>query len=458
MPMVAKLLRKKPLYTTDHQTLNRHLSTLDLIFMGIGAIIGAGVFVLTGIAAATKAGPAVVLSYLFAGIAAAFAALAYAELAAAIGGTGSAYGYAYTGFGEIIAWLIGWNLLLEYATSVATVAIGWSQYVMNLLTSININLPYAVTHNPFEGGKVNLLAMAIILLTAYLLALGVKQSARFNAAIVTIKLITIAMFIVVASHHFNSAYWQPFFPFGLNGVMHGAALVFFAYIGFDALSTAVEEAKYPERSVPVGILVALGVCTLIYIAVAGLLTGIVPYQILNVGSPVSAALLHVGEHMVAGMIAAGAIAGLTTVTLVMYYGLTRIILAIARDGLLPGYFAHLHQASSTPRRIIFISAVIISLVAGFSPLNHAAELVNIGTLAAFAFVCGGTAIMRITHPEMPRPFRMPCSPYLPIAGVICCIYLMLQLPPITWWRFLIWTIFGLLIYFFYGIQKSKLAK
>lgn len=456
--MLRNLFRKKAIgHIQQHSSLHRSLNLIDLTLMGIGAIIGAGVFVLTGIAAATKAGPAVVLSYALAGFASMFAALAYAELAASVGGTGSAYSYAYAGFGEFIAWVIGWNLLLEYIMSVGTVAIGWSGYVSNLFEAMHIHLPTALTKNPFEeGGVINLLAMLVILALTGLLCLGVRQSVKFNAVIVFIKLLTIAVFIAVASLNVNVDNWRNFLPFGWLGVMQGAALVFFAYIGFDALSTAVEEAVDPQRDVPIAIIASLVVCTLIYIVVSGLLTGIVPYTTLNVRSPVADALLQIGHQAVGGIIAAGAIAGLTTVMLVMFYGLTRIFLAMSRDGLVPLSIAKVNPTTHTPIRIILIMGVIISLIAGFAPIDRAAELVNIGTLAAFAFVCGGVIVFRWTHPDLPRPFRLPFSPVIPLLGVGFCIYLMLNLPLVTWWRFLIWTILGLIVYFTYSYRNSVL--
>jgi len=455
--MLAALLRKKPITPVHSETeLHRSLSAFDLTLMGIGAIIGAGVFVLTGIAAATKAGPAIVISYFIAGLASMFAALAYAELAASIGGSGSAYSYAYIGFGEFIAWIIGWNLLLEYIMSVGTVAIGWSGYVNNLFQAMNIYLPDAITKNPFEGGVINLLAVLIIFLLAVLLCVGVKQSARFNAAIVFIKLLTIAIFIAVASVNIDIKNWENFLPFGWSGVMQGAALVFFAYIGFDALSTTVEEAIEPQRSIPIGILLSLVICTTIYIVVAALLTAIVPYTILNVESPVADALLKIGYHSVAGIIAAGAIAGLTTVMLVVFYGLTRICLAMSRDGLLPVSIGNINSKTRTPITIILITATLIACIAGFVPIHKAAELVNIGTLAAFTFVCGGVIIFRATHPDLERPFKLPFSPYVPILGMIFCIYLMFNLSVDAWWRFGIWSVIGIVLYFAYGYRHSVL--
>jgi APA family basic amino acid/polyamine antiporter len=425
--------------------------------MGIGAIIGAGVFVLTGVAAATSAGPAIIFSYLIAGFASLFAALAYAELATSIGGAGSAYSYAYASFGELVAWIIGWDLLLEYAMSVATVAIGWSGYVDNFFAAIHLPLPFALTHNPFEGGLLNLPALLIIFTLAILLCIGVKQSARFNAAIVFIKLLTIAVFITVAVQQVDLANWTVFLPFGWSGVIHGAALVFFAYIGFDALSTAVEETIDPQRNAPIGILASLVICTLIYIVVAGLLTSIVPYTTLNVPSPVADALLHLGHHTAAAIVAAGAVAGLTTVMLVMYYGLTRIILAMSRDGLLPGYIACIHPNTCTPIRIIIITAVITGTIAALTPIGHAAELVNIGTLAAFTLVCGGVIILRVINPDLPRPFKVPFMPWFPLLGVFSCFYLMLNLATITWWRFWLWMAIGLIVYFCYSRKRSHAA-
>lgn len=455
--MLTRMLRKKKIgHIHPESSLLRSLSTLDLTLMGIGAIIGAGVFVLTGIAAATKAGPAIVLSYIFAGFAAMFAALAYAELAASIGGAGSAYSYAYAGFGELLAWIIGWDLLLEYTMSVATVAIGWSGYVNNLLQSLHINLPIDLVKDPADGGVINILAVLIIMSLTLLLCLGVKLSARLNAVVVFIKLLTIAVFIIVASTNVNVHNWNNFMPFGFNGVMQGAALVFFAYIGFDALSTAVEEAMTPQRSIPIAIITSLVICTIIYIVVSALLTGIVPYQTLNVRSPVSDALLRLGHTTASGLIAAGAIAGLTTVMLVMFYGLTRIVLAISRDGLLPLAISKINPSTHTPTRIIFTTGTIIAIIAGFAPMDRAAELVNIGTLAAFALVCGGVIILRLTHPEMIRPFKLPLSPYIPILGIIFCVFLMYHLPLITWLRFVIWMAIGFIVYFCYGQKNSKL--
>lgn len=453
--MISRLFAKKPISHYRAQSeLKRSLSTFDLTLMGIGAIIGAGVFVLTGVAAATEAGPAIVISYIIAGMAAMFAALSYAELAASIGGTGSAYSYAYAGFGEFIAWIIGWDLLLEYSMSVSTVAIGWSGYVTNFLQAIHIYLPVELTTDPFHGGWFDLPAVLIIFLLGGLLCLGVKHSARFNAIIVAIKLLTIAFFIVIAAFNVDAENWHPFMPFGTAGIMSGAALVFFAYIGFDALSTAVEETLEPQRSIPIAIISSVAICTLVYIIVSGLLTGIEKYTGLNVESPVADALLKIGYEKSAGVIAVGATAGLTTVMLVMYYGLTRICLAMARDGLLPKNLARIHPQTYTPVHIILMMATVMALIAGVTPIDLAAELVNIGTLAAFIFVCAGVIAIRITHKDLHRPFRLPFSPLIPALGILSCFYLIAYLSPVTWWRFLIWFIIGLLVYFSYGYQNS----
>lgn len=457
--MLDHFKRKKEIsHAHSISELHRSMSALDLTLMGIGAIIGAGVFVLTGIAAATQAGPGVVISYMVAGLVALFAALAYAELASSVGGTGSAYSYAYAGFGELIAWIIGWNLLLEYIMSIATVAIGWSGYVNNFLQTIHVYLPSDLTKGPFDGGLINFPAFLIIILLGVLLSLGARHGVRFNAAMVFVKLLTIAFFIGVSLFHIDFNNWKNFLPYGWSGVMHGASLVFFAYIGFDALSTTVEETVNPQRNVPIGIIASLIVCTLIYMIVSALLTLIVPYPTLNVQSPVSDALLQLGNRFAAGVIAAGAIAGLTTVMLVMYYGLARICLAIARDGLIPKGLAKIHPQTFTPIRAILLTGILCALIAGFVPIHNAAELVNIGTLTAFSFVCGGVVVLRYSHPDLPRPFKLPFSPFIPILGVIFCVYLMINLSWITWYRFIIWTIIGIIIYLFYGQKYSVLGQ
>ncbi len=454
----SQLFRTKPL---DHPSMQASglrpvLSAFDLTLLGIGAIIGAGIFVLTGIAAATRAGPGIMLSYAFSGLACTFTALAYAELASSIGGCGSAYGYALAGLGELLAWIIGWDLLLEYGMSCSTVAIGWSGYVHNALFTIGIMIPDFLMKNPFEGGIINLPAAFIVLLIMFLLILGVRESAKVNMWVVFIKLSAIGLFIAVAGSHFNIQNWHPFLPFGFHGVIQGAALIFFAYIGFDAVSTAAEEAKNPKRDLPLSIILSLAICTVIFIAVSGLLTGIAKYTTLNVSSPVAKSLIDLGFHASAGFIAVGAIAGLTTVILVMYYGFTRIFLAMSRDGLLPATLARIHPKTHTPVRIIIFVGILMALVAGLIPIHNLAEVVNIGTLAAFTLVCLGVIIMRLTKPDMQRPFRTPWSPLIPILGMCFCFYLMLNLPKVTWMAFFIWMVAGLFIYFLYSRKRSIL--
>jgi APA family basic amino acid/polyamine antiporter len=469
------LFRRKPVQP-EATGLKRVLGAFDLTLLGIGAIIGTGIFVLTGIAAATQAGPAVVVSFIVAGLACAFAALSYAELAACVGGCGSAYGYSYAAFGEIVAWIIGWDLILEYGVAVAAVANGWSGYLNNALASIGMALPEILRAGPFpdEGktpGLVNLPAVAIILILMGLLVMGVRQSARLNAAMVFIKLLTIAVFVGVAVFHVDPGHWTPFMPYGwfdrtvdangasvTVGVLAAASTVFFAYVGFDAVSTAVEESRNPRRDVPIGILASLGFCTLIYILVSGLLTGLVPYPDLKVSSPVAHALELIGIDWASGLVATGVIAGLTTVMLVLYYGLTRIVFAMSRDGLLPPFFGHIDGRTHTPVRTTVLCGLLMAGFAGFVPLRALAELVNIGTLVAFVIVCAGVIVLRITHPEMPRPFRAPWGFVFPVLGVLSCGALIVFLPTHTHERFVLWLLVGLALYFVYGMRRSVLAR
>ncbi len=433
------------------------LTRFDLIFMGVGAIIGAGIFVITGIVAATQAGPAIVISYIVAGLACAFSALAYAELSALVGGCGSAYGYAYAGFGEIIAWIVGWDLILEYAISVSTVAAGWSGYCNDFLRSLSIHIPNYWLKGPLEGGFFNCLAMSIVVILTILLSIGVKVSSRFNNLMVVIKLAVIILFIAIASFHVESKNWTPFMPFGWNGVMEGAALIFFAYLGFDAVSTAAEEAINPERDLPTGIIGSLVICTALYIIVSLLLTGIVNYTSLNVSSPISHSMLMLGYKVVAGLIGVGAIAGLTTVMLVMFYGLTRVFFALARDGLLPSFFAAVRVPSNSPVRIIILCGMVMSILAGLVPMHELAELVNIGTLFAFIIVCLGVMVLRYKHPDMVRPFKTPWMPVVPILGVLSCSYLIINLPWETMLRFVIWMVVGMIIYSVYSYSHSRIG-
>jgi APA family basic amino acid/polyamine antiporter len=453
------IFRTKILHQTDTAgDLKRCLTAFDLTLLGIGAIIGAGIFVITGIVAATQAGPGIVLSYGLAGIACSFAALTYAELAASIRGSGSAYNYAYAGLGEIVAWIIGWDLILEYGVGTSVVAIGWSGYLNDALLSVGISIPVQLLKNYSEGGFMNLPAVLIILTLCGVLMIGVKQSARFNMLIVFIKLTAIALFIAVASTEVQPHNWTPFMPFGWKGVMEGAALVFFAFIGFDAVSTAGEEAKNPQKDLSLGIIGSLGICTALYIAVSGLLTGIVSYTTLNTQSPVAEAILDLGHKVTADMIALGAIAGLTSTMLIFTYAGTRVVYSMSKDGLIPPLFSRVHPKTQTPIRVIAISGIVMSVIAGFFPMKEVAELVNIGTLAAFVIVCISAIILRITKPDLPRPFKTPFNPLIPVLGVISCGYLMISLPWVTWVRFIIWMVIGVIIYAFYGYRHSKLSK
>lgn len=466
--MIQTLFRTKSVTDeTENSNLKRCLSAFDLTLLGIGAIIGTGIFVLTGIAAANQAGPAVVLSFVISGTACAFAALAYAELAASVGGCGSAYGYSYVAFGEIIAWMIGWILLLEYSVSVAAVANGWAGYFNNALGAMGMGLPDMLTKSPALGGLINLPAASIILILMGLLIIGVRQSAQLNTAMVFIKVLTIVVFVSIAAFNVDPANWQPFMPYGwfntlpdgsTTGVLAGASLVFFAYVGFDAVSTAAEEAKDPQKDLPMGIIASLAFCTVIYIIVSGLLTGIVPYTQLNVSSPVAHALQLLGYNWASALVSTGVIAGLTTVMLVLYYALTRIILSMSRDGLVSPYLSKVDPERKTPVRVIVITGLIMSLAAGLFPLGALAELVNIGTLAAFVLVCLGVIVLRIRQPDLPRPFKNPFGHLFPILGMVSCAGLMAFLPAQTWMRFTVWLTIGLIIYFTYSIRHSRLAK
>lgn len=454
------LFRKKEINTSfeSESHLVQCLTAFDLTFLGIGAIIGAGIFILTGVVAATDAGPGVVFSYILAGFACVFAALSYAELAASIGGCGSAYGYAYTGFGELIAWIVGWDLLLEYAISVSAVSVGWSSYANDFLMAIKINLPKVLIHGPTDGGIFNFLACSIIAILTALLIWGVKSSARVNNIMVLIKLFVVILFIIVATREVNPSNWSPFLPFGWTGVVKGASLIFFAYIGFDAVSTAAEEAINPQRDLPIGIIGSLFICTILYIIVAGLLTGIAHYSTLDVASPISHALLVLGHKTIAGFISIGAVAGLTTVMLVLFYGLTRIMFAMTRDGLLPQIFSKTNEYTHTPIRVILLCGILMASLSGFAPIHVLAELVNVGTLFAFLIVCAGVLYLHYKNPSMHRPFRTPGMPYVPILGIISCFYLMIHLPLITLIRFAIWMLVGLIIYFAFSYSHSSLAK
>ena len=447
------------------KALRRSLSAWDLTLLGIGAIIGTGIFVLTGTAAANQAGPAIMLSYLFAGLACGFAALCYAEFASMIPIAGSAYTYAYATMGELFAWIIGWDLILEYAVGSMTVAIGWSGYMQKLLSGAGIHLPIWMSAAPSAsspGAIVNLPAVIITLCICYLLVVGIRESARFNAIMVGVKLAAVVFFIGAGAVYVKPDNWDPFTPYGMSGVMGAAGVVFFAYIGFDAVSTTAEEAKNPQKDLPIGIIASLVICTLLYLIVAGILTGIVPVldyksdqAFLN--APVAFALSLIGQDWAAYLVSAGAVAGITSVLLVMLMSQPRIFFAMSRDGLLPQNVSKVHPRFGTPYITTIITCVIVAIVAGVTQIQTVGEMTSIGTLFAFAIVCGAVLVLRRTRPEVHRPFRVPFGPVFPVMGIVSCAYLMLNLPILTWVRFLVWLDLGMLIYWFYGRTHSPLV-
>lgn len=442
----------------EEHRLHRSLSALDLTILGVGAIIGVGIFVLTGAAAANYAGPGVILSFVISGTACALTALCYAELASSIPVAGSAYNYAYASMGEMIAWIIGWDLVLEYIVACIAVAIGWSGYFVNILKAIGITIPSWCSAAPgtVPGAIINLPAVLIVLFLTTILIVGIKESARFTGFMVLVKALTILVFILVGISHVSPANWHPFLPFGLKGVVAGAAIVFFAYIGFDALSTAAEETKDPQRNMPIGILLSLGICTFLYIVVAAILTGMVPYTQLNTPAPVAHALTLSGFRWGSALVSSGAVAGITSVLMVMLMGQPRIFFSMSRDGLIWPWLAKVHPRFRTPYVSQILTGVIVASFAGVIDIGTAAELCNIGTLFAFSIVCGGVVVLRKTHPEFPRSFRCPMVPWIPLLGIFFCGWLMLSLPKITWFRFVGWLFIGLVIYFSYGIRNSRL--
>lgn len=458
--MMIPVFRRKSIIVDNTHThqLKRRLSALELMFLGIGAIIGAGIFVITGEAAATKAGPAIALSFIMAALACGFAALCYAELSAMVPVAGSAYTYTYVTMGELMAWIIGWDLILEYGISSAVVAMGWGGYFCRFLEGFGLTIPVALTLDPFSGGIVNIPAMAIVLLTTLTFAFSVKIGSHSNGIVVILKLLIIALFLGVGIGYVKPDNWHPFMPFGWDGVMKGAAYIFFAYIGFDAVSTAAEEAKDPQKSVPFGILGSLLVCTILYIVVALVLTGMVPYQKLSVPDPVAYALAVVGVNWAAGIVSLGAIAGLTSVLLVMIFGQTRIFFAMSRDGLLPKSLSTLHPRYHSPTRLTLGTGFIIALVAGTMPMEEVTHLVNIGTLFAFLLVSLSVLLLRKSHPESHRPFSAPFMPWTSLMGMAFCAYLIVQLSALTLIVFLIWMAIGLVLYFSYGYRHSHLVK
>jgi APA family basic amino acid/polyamine antiporter len=439
--------------------LRRVLSPRELLLLGIGSTVGAGIFVVTGVAAGNYAGPAVVLSFVIAGIVALFAATCYVELASMVPCAGSAYTYAYTGLGEIWAWIIGWDMILEYAFSISAVAAGWSGYVGTLSANAGIPLPAALS-NPYgiSGGLVNLPAVLIILCVTALLITGVRGSAMVNNIIVIVKIGVILLFLILATGHISAANYTPFAPYGWTGILTGAAIVFFAFIGFDAVTTAAEETDNPRRNIPLGIIGSAVIVMILYIAVAGVLTGVVPYtSLINNDAPISYALTAIGIPWGAALVSVGAIAGLTSVLIVTLYGQTRIFYAMARDGLLPRIFATVHPRYRTPVSVTLITGSVTALIAGFLPLDIIVQLVNVGTLSAFILVAVTVIVLRRTAPDAPRSFRTPLVPLVPLLCIIFCLVLISVLPVVTLLRFVIWFVTGLIVYYLYGFRHSVLG-
>jgi APA family basic amino acid/polyamine antiporter len=471
------LLQAEATGESHEATLRRALSATNLTLLGIGAIIGAGIFVLTGTAAANYAGPAIVLSFILAGTGCLFAGLCYAEFASMIPIAGSAYTYSYATLGEFIAWIIGWDLVLEYLFGAATVSVGWSGYFVSFMRSIGVNLPMEWTQAPFAysaaeglsrtGAVLNIPAMFLIAVLTALLVVGVKESAGFNNIVVAIKVAIIFLVIGFGFMFVNPDNWSPFIPpntgefgqFGWSGVVRGAGVIFFAYIGFDAVSTAAQEAKNPQRDMPIGILGSLAFCTILYILMSLVMTGLVPYTQLNVPDPVYVALAAAGPGLswLTKLISIGAMAGLASVVLVMLMGQPRIFYSMARDGLLPAVFGKVHPRFQTPYVTTIVTGIVAGAVAGLFPIGVLGELVSIGTLLAFVIVCAGIWVLRVRSPELPRPFRTPLVPLVPILGILICGYLMSSLPGDTWLRLIIWMAIGIVIYFSYSIRKSRFA-
>lgn len=487
---------------SNENGLKRHLGPWNLTFLGIGAVIGAGIFVLTGQAAAQYAGPGIVISFIISGLACAFAGLCYAEFSAMIPIAGSAYTYSYATLGEFLAWIIGWDLILEYLFAASTVAVGWSGYVVSFLQDFNIIIPphlsaatgtvlvnvpnigwkpetsqllktlaeqgINVTNLQHVTAMINIPAMFIVAVIAVLLVIGIKESANFNNVMVIAKLAVIVLFIAIGFFFVKHVNWIPFIPkntgvsghFGWSGILRGAGVIFFAYIGFDAVSTAAQETKNPQRDMPIGIMGSLGISTILYILVAIVLTGIVSYTTLNVSDPIAVGVNAMGSSMfwLRPIIKLAAIAGLSSVVLVMLMGQPRIFYSMSKDGLLPPVFSKVHPKFKTPYISTILTCFVAMIIAGTLPISILGELVSIGTLLAFAIVCISIIVLRKTKPDIHRPFRTPWVPVVPILGAFVCFYLMISLPLDTWIRLFVWMVIGFVIYFTYGINHSKARK
>ena len=474
------LLRKMPLALllrrAESQELHRHMGVCSLTLMGVGGTVGAGIFVLTGTAAAQYAGPAIAISFLLAGLACLFAGLCYAELASAIPVAGSAYTYAYASLGELVAWIIGWNLVLEYLCSAAAVAIGWSVYFTTLLQEFGIAIPFSVRlpaltlhlHGTWHVGfSVNVLAALVILLVSWALSLGVRKSTSLNAAVVTLKISIVLAVIVFGAQFVHLENWVPFIPpnrgafgeFGWSGVARGAGIAFFAYIGFDMLSSSAQEARQPARTVPLSLFLTLMICTVLYVGMSMVLTGITPYRELNVANPVFVALKYAGPRLawLRPLVSLGIVVGLFAGIFLTLYGQTRIFYSMSKDGLIHPVFCRVHPKTKNPAVATWLVGLAAALVASTLPLQVIGELVSIGTLLAFSIVCVGLLVLRRAAPDLHRPFRTPCAVAVATLGIGTCFYLIVSLPPATCVRFLVWLLVGLFVYLFYGRRHSRLA-
>jgi APA family basic amino acid/polyamine antiporter len=447
-------------------TLKPVLGPFNLTALGIGSIIGTGIFVLTGTAASQHAGPALVLSMIVAAIACAFAGLCYAELASMIPVAGSAYTYAYASVGEFVAWIIGWDLILEYALSVSTIAVGWSGYFASFMRGLGFPLPGSLVNAPGVatmsggGGIFNFPAFLIVLVVAGLLVIGIKESANTNTLLVAIKSVTLIVFVAAGISYINKANWTPFIPantgefgsFGPSGILRGAGIIFFAFIGFDAVSTASQEARNPQRDLPIAILGSLGICTILYIAVALVLTGIVSYKQLNVPDPLAIGIDATGLTWLSPFIKISALFGLFSTMLVQLLGQSRIFFSMSRDGLLPAMFGKVHPKFRTPHIATMLTGIVVAIAAGLLPLSTLSELVSMGTLLAFVI---GIVVLRKTSPDVPRPFKTPWVPLVPICGALACLLQMIALPGATWIRLVVWLVIGFVIYFVFGRQRAE---